>query len=120
MAARDAGARRNVRLTERVALSPENPTSEYLDLPLNEFLELVASGAQLLAEARWPPAVALAAGLAGMGPPVRRSTGRCSRVGRPCGCLEAEGRTSGKDRRGSLRARARRSSPPARADLRPA
>jgi methenyltetrahydrofolate cyclohydrolase len=48
-------------------LSPENTTSEYLDLPLNEFLELVASsgpapgGGSVAAVA-----VALAAGLAGM------------------------------------------------------
>jgi methenyltetrahydrofolate cyclohydrolase len=47
--------------------SPENSTSEYLDLPLNEFLELVASsgpapgGGSVAAVA-----VALAAGLAGM------------------------------------------------------
>jgi methenyltetrahydrofolate cyclohydrolase len=47
--------------------SPENTTSEYLDLPLNEFLELVASsgpapgGGSVAAVA-----VALAAGLAGM------------------------------------------------------
>ena len=48
-------------------MSPENTTSEYLDLPLNEFLELVASsgpapgGGSVAAVA-----VALAAGLAGM------------------------------------------------------
>jgi len=54
-------------LTERVALSPENPTSEYLDLPLNEFLELVASGSPAPGGGSVAAvAVALAAGLAGM------------------------------------------------------
>jgi methenyltetrahydrofolate cyclohydrolase len=67
VAARDAGARRNVRLTEKVALSRENPTSEYLDLPLNEFLELVASGSPAPGGGSVAAvAVALAAGLAGM------------------------------------------------------
>jgi methenyltetrahydrofolate cyclohydrolase len=54
-------------LTERVALSPENPTSEYLDLPLNELLELVASGSPAPGGGSVAAvAVALAAGLSGM------------------------------------------------------
>ena len=48
-------------------MSPENPTSEYLDLPLNEFLELVASGTPAPSGGSVAAvAVALAAGLAGM------------------------------------------------------
>jgi formiminotetrahydrofolate cyclodeaminase len=48
-------------------LSPENPTSEYLDLPLNEFLELVASGTPAPGGGSVAAvAVALAAALSGM------------------------------------------------------
>ena len=48
-------------------MSPENPTPEYLDLPLNEFLELVASGSPAPGGGSVAAvAVALAAGLAGM------------------------------------------------------
>jgi formiminotetrahydrofolate cyclodeaminase len=48
-------------------LSSENPTSEYLDLPLHEFLELVASGSPAPGGGSVAAvAVALAAGLAGM------------------------------------------------------
>jgi formiminotetrahydrofolate cyclodeaminase len=61
--------------------SPENTTPEYLDLPLNEFLELVASsgpapgGGSVAAVA-----VALAAGLAGMS--ARLSTGHLADASR--------------------------------------
>lgn len=48
-------------------MSSENPTSEYLDLPLNEFLELVASGSPAPGGGSVAAvAVALAAGLSGM------------------------------------------------------
>src|SRR5918911_1167433 len=47
--------------------SPENTTSEYLDLPLGEFLDLVASGNPAPGGGSVAAvAVALAAGLAGM------------------------------------------------------
>ena len=48
-------------------MSPESPTPEYLELPLNEFLELVASGTPAPGGGSVAAvAVALAAGLAGM------------------------------------------------------
>jgi formiminotetrahydrofolate cyclodeaminase len=59
--------------------SPENTTSEYLDLPLSEFLDLVASGSPAPGGGSVAAvAVALAAGLSGMA--ARLSAGQLTDV----------------------------------------